>query len=48
MAGLLTSGRLDLSPIITHRFAFKDFPEAMDVVKSGQAGKVVLYMEERA
>ena len=48
MAGLLTSGRLDLSPIITHRFAFKDFPEAMEVVKSGQAGKVVLYMEEGA
>ncbi|MDX1534480.1 MAG: L-threonine 3-dehydrogenase, partial [Thermoplasmata archaeon] len=35
MAGLLTSGRLDLTPIITHRFAFKDFPEAMEVVKSG-------------
>ncbi|MFQ5908281.1 MAG: L-threonine 3-dehydrogenase [Thermoplasmata archaeon] len=48
MAGLLTSGRLDLEPIITHRFAFKDFLEAMEVVRSGQAGKVVLYMEDDA
>ncbi|MFQ5986943.1 MAG: L-threonine 3-dehydrogenase [Thermoplasmata archaeon] len=46
MAGLMTSGRLDLAPIITHRFAFGDFLEAMEVMKSGKSGKVVLYMEE--
>jgi threonine 3-dehydrogenase len=45
MAGLLTSGKLNLDPIITHRFPFKDFLEAMEVMKSGKCGKVVLYME---
>ncbi len=45
MAGLLTSGKLNLKPVITHRFPFKEFQEAMEVMKSGNAGKVVLYME---
>lgn len=45
MAGLLTSGRLDLKPLITHRFPFDEFLEAMEVMASGNCGKVVLYLE---
>jgi threonine 3-dehydrogenase len=41
MTALLRSG-LDISPIITHRFAVEDFHEAFEVVRSGQCGKVIL------
>ena len=41
MGSMLQSG-LDITPVITHRFAAKDFEEAFDVVKSGQCGKVVM------
>lgn len=39
---LITSGAIDLSKIITHTYALKDFNEAMAVMKSGKCGKVVL------
>lgn len=39
---LLVSGKIDLMKIITHRFALKDFEQAMAVMKSGECGKVVL------
>ncbi len=45
MGGLLTSGKLNLKPLITHRFPFEDVLEAMEVMASGDCGKVVLYME---
>jgi len=41
MVHLLESG-LDLSPIITHKFAFQDFQKGFDVMLSGNAGKVIL------
>ena len=41
MEQMLISG-LDLSPVITHRFAFDDFQKGFDVMKSGQCGKVLL------
>jgi threonine 3-dehydrogenase len=41
MTAMLQSG-LDVSPVITHRFAFADFQHAFDVAHSGQAGKVIL------
>ncbi|MGD9711194.1 MAG: zinc-binding dehydrogenase, partial [Thermomicrobiales bacterium] len=41
MTVMLQSG-LDISPVITHRFAADDFEEAFATAKSGQAGKVVL------
>lgn len=41
MASLIQSG-LDLSPIITHRFAVADFQQGFDVMLSGQSGKVIL------
>lgn len=41
---LLQSG-LDISPIITHRFPYKHFREAFDLIYSGQCGKVILEWE---
>jgi threonine 3-dehydrogenase len=38
----LSSGKVDVSPLITHRFRLDDFPEAMAQMKSGRSGKVVL------
>jgi threonine 3-dehydrogenase len=42
---LLRSGRLDLRPLITHRMDLKDYKEGMDLMTSGNCGKVVLYPE---
>ena len=39
---LLTSGKIDLTKIITHEFPLADFEEAMKVMKSGECGKVLL------
>ncbi len=39
---LLKSGKINLDPIITHRFPLSSFEEAMAVMKSGQSGKIVL------
>lgn len=39
---LLTSGKVDLRKIITHRFKLKDFEKAMKVMKSGECGKILL------
>jgi len=41
MTQLLRSG-LDISPVITHRFAIDDYEEAFRVVHDGQCGKVIL------
>jgi threonine 3-dehydrogenase len=41
MSVMIESG-LDLSPVITHRFAFEDFQQGFDAMISGQTGKVVL------
>jgi len=38
----LSSGRVDVTPLITHRFPLGDFQEAMAQMKSGRSGKVVL------
>lgn len=35
-------GGLDLSPVITHHFAFEDFQKGFDVMCSGNCGKVIL------
>ncbi|HEX2194647.1 MAG TPA: L-threonine 3-dehydrogenase [Candidatus Limnocylindria bacterium] len=39
---LLRSGRLDVSPIITHRFDLADWERAFELIASRHAGKVVL------
>ena len=41
MGAMLQAG-LDLSPILTHRFAIDDFQDGFDVMRSGQSGKVIL------
>lgn len=41
MAAMLRSG-LDVSPVLTHRFAAEDFAQAFAVMDSGQCGKVLL------
>jgi threonine 3-dehydrogenase len=41
MGTMLQSG-LDITPVITHRFAARDYAQAFDVVRSGQCGKVVM------
>jgi threonine 3-dehydrogenase len=44
MTVMLESG-LDISPVITHRFAFGDFAEAFELMQSGNAGKIILDLE---
>jgi threonine 3-dehydrogenase len=41
MSVMIESG-MDISPVITHRFAFSDFQKGFDAMISGQTGKVVL------
>jgi threonine 3-dehydrogenase len=41
MSVLLGSG-VDISPVITHQFAYSDFEQGFDAMISGQTGKVVL------
>jgi len=41
---LYTAGRLPLEQFITHRFPLEEVNEALDVVRSGQAGRVILEM----
>jgi threonine 3-dehydrogenase len=38
----LNEGKVDVTPLITHRFPLADFEEGMAQMKSGQSGKVVL------
>ena len=45
MSVLLQSG-LDIRPVITHRFSYRDFEEAFRVMRSGNSGKVILNWEE--
>ena len=43
MSRILSSGKLDVSPIITHKLKLKDFDKAIEIAKSGNAGKIVLF-----
>lgn len=44
MQTMVLSG-LDISPVITHRFAFDDFQQGFDAMLSGNSGKVVLSLD---
>lgn len=44
MSSLLASGRLDISPVLTHRFSWTEFDRGMDLMGRGECGKVVLDM----
>ncbi len=43
MEALLKAGKLDLSPVITHRLPMRDFAKGMELLKSGEASKIVLF-----
>jgi threonine 3-dehydrogenase len=45
MGGLLRSGNVNLRPILTHKFPLDRYAEAMDVMRSGDCGKVAFPME---
>ena len=42
MRRFLRAGQLDPRPVITHRFPLECIAEAIQVIKDGQAGKVIL------
>jgi threonine 3-dehydrogenase len=45
MTVLLQSG-LDIGPVITHRFSFRDHEEAFATAASGASGKIVMSWED--
>ncbi|KXJ99898.1 MAG: L-threonine 3-dehydrogenase [Acidobacteria bacterium OLB17] len=45
MSVLLETG-VDISPVITHRYSYKDFEQGFAAIKEGSCGKVVLDFEE--
>ncbi|MFM7320123.1 MAG: L-threonine 3-dehydrogenase [Armatimonadota bacterium] len=45
MQNLLSSGRLDIAPIRTHRLPFTEFAAGFELMRSGACGKVVLDLE---
>jgi threonine 3-dehydrogenase len=45
MSVMVQSG-LDLTPVITHRFAFQEFQLGFDAMRSGNCGKVILTWSE--
>lgn len=45
MRELLAGGKLDIGPVITHRFSYLEFDQAMALIKAGQTGKVVFSIE---
>ena len=46
MTAMIQSG-LDISPAITHHFPYAQFKEAIELMKSGNSGKIVLDWSER-
>ncbi|HZP82610.1 MAG TPA: L-threonine 3-dehydrogenase [Chthonomonadaceae bacterium] len=45
MRSLLASGRLDITPAITHQLAFEDYDHGMRLMRDGLCGKVVFLLE---
>jgi len=46
MNALLSSGRLDISPVITHEMPWTEYAAAMDLMGEGRCGKVLLHMSQ--
>jgi len=40
---LIKSGQFDPTPVITHRIKLDEFEEGFEAMKSGKAGKVVMF-----
>ena len=45
MTVFLQSG-LDIRPVITHRYSYRDYEDAFRVMRSGNSGKVILNWED--
>lgn len=43
----VAGGRVDVTPLLTHRFALDEVDGAIELIKSGRCGKVVLVPEQR-
>jgi len=42
MEALLKSGKLDLDPVISHTIPLANFADAMELLRTGEAAKIVL------
>jgi threonine 3-dehydrogenase len=47
MTVMLESG-LDISPVITHRFGYREYEKGFEVMRSGESGKVILDWKDMA
>jgi threonine dehydrogenase-like Zn-dependent dehydrogenase len=45
MEALLLSGKLNILPVITHILGRDEFERAVELQRSGKAGKIVLKMD---
>ncbi|HKB86270.1 MAG TPA: L-threonine 3-dehydrogenase [Ignavibacteriaceae bacterium] len=45
MQAMVQSG-LDITPVITHHFSYKDFEEGFEIMRSGNSGKIILNWAE--
>lgn len=45
MEGLLLNNNLNLSPVVTHQMHYTEFQKAMELMKAGEAGKVVFLFD---
>jgi len=41
-ATMMIQGGMDLTPLITHRFGYKEYLKAFEIMRSGESGKVIL------
>jgi threonine 3-dehydrogenase len=46
MQSMLQSG-LDISPVITHRFPYREFEKAFEIMGSGDSGKIILTWDDK-
>lgn len=44
--GAMVDGGLDLKPLITHKFSYKDFEEAFAIMNTGNSGKIIFQWSE--
>ncbi|HEU5048460.1 MAG TPA: L-threonine 3-dehydrogenase [Rickettsiales bacterium] len=45
LTAMLQSG-MDIAPVITHRFSYRDFQKGFDIMRKGESGKIILDWEE--
>ena len=46
MMTVMLQGGLDVAPVITHRFHYTAYEEAFEAMRSGNAGKVLMYWRD--